>query len=191
MKTSVWLSKVILCSIALTGLVPSQPILASDCSASFVPGGQFRAGLGPGAVAVGDFNADGKLDLVVANKFSANVSVLLGRGDGTFQHATDYGVGVDPLSVAVGDFNGDNRLDLAVANAAIFDTPPSVSILLANANGTFRNATDYSAGVSPRSVAAGDINGDGKLDLAVASYGTSANGQWTNSGAVVLVGTGT
>jgi len=66
---------------------------------------------------VGDFNGDGKADLAVANFVSGNVSVLLGRGDGTFQTAVNFGIGSGSQSVAVGDFNGDDRLDLAVANA--------------------------------------------------------------------------
>ena len=62
-------------------------------------------------MAVGDFNGDGKLDLVVANRASNNVSVLLGNGNGTFQAAVNYAAGSKPRSVAVGDFNGDGKLD--------------------------------------------------------------------------------
>ena len=69
---------------------------------------------------VGDFNGDGKPDLAVANFVSGNVSVLLGRGDGTFQTAVNFGIGSgsQPQFVAVGDFNGDGKPDLAVANAS-------------------------------------------------------------------------
>jgi len=76
----------------------------------------FGAGTSLDAVAVGDFNGDGKLDLVAANDGSNNVTIFLGNGDGTFQPAVNYGVGEAPTSVAVGDFNGDGKLDLAVAN---------------------------------------------------------------------------
>jgi hypothetical protein len=72
---------------------------------------------GPGSVAVGDFNGDGKLDLVVGNVFSNAVRVLLGEGNGTFQAAVDYGTGISPSAVEVGDFNGDGRLDLVVTNS--------------------------------------------------------------------------
>ncbi|HXJ74514.1 MAG TPA: VCBS repeat-containing protein, partial [Candidatus Dormibacteraeota bacterium] len=144
----------------------------------------------PQSVAVSDFNGDGKLDLAVANRASGDVSVLLGNGDGTFQSASNYAAGVDPLSIAVGDFNQDHKLDLVVANAAIFDDPPNVSVFLGNGDGTFQAATNYTAGRSPRSVAVGDLNGDSKLDLAVANHGIFENGHFTNSSVSVLLGNG-
>src|SRR5262245_40094946 len=159
--------------------------------------GTFQAPLNYGAgetsqsVAVGDFNVDGKLDLAVANRVSANVSVLLGNGNGTFQDPVSYDVGTDPLFVAVGDFNGDGKPDLAVANSALFDeTQPSVSILLNNGNGTFQAAVNYGAGMSPRSIAVGDFNSDGKLDLAVANYGGFGSGQFAGSSVSVWLGNG-
>jgi len=134
-------------------------------------------------VAVGDFNGDGKLDLVVVNSFSNNVSVLLGNGDGTFQTALDFDTGVAPWSVAVGDFNGDGKLDLAVTNATI----GNVSILLGNGDGTFQPAVNYGAGPLPGSVVVGDFNGDGKLDLAVANQSAGNTGPSMVS---VLLGNG-
>jgi hypothetical protein len=77
-------------------------------------------------VAVGDFNGDGKPDLATANFNSNSVSVLLGKGDGTFAAASSPSVGALPRSVAVGDFNGDGKPDLATAN---FNSN-SVSVLL-------------------------------------------------------------
>ena len=79
----------------------------------------------PDAIAVGDFNGDGQLDLAVANDEDNTVSVLLGNGDGTFQTRRTYAVGGGPDAVAVGDFNGDGRLDLAVANARFSTVPPA------------------------------------------------------------------
>src|SRR3989442_1265970 len=166
--------------VALIIPLSNEPTSAAECPAtSFAATGTFSAGSQPVSVAVADFNGAGKPDLAVANRTSANVSVLLGNGNGTFQAAVNYDVGVDPLSVAVGDFNGDGKPDLAVANAALFDDPPSVSVLLGSTNGTFQAAVNYAAGASPRSVAVGDFNGDGKADLAVGNYGSFVNGQFT------------
>jgi hypothetical protein len=124
-----------------------------------------RSGVGEGAsaVAVGDFNGDGRPDLAVTIIFGHYVSVLLGNGDGTFQTAQNYNVGGTPLAVAVGDFNSDGRPDLAVSNS---DTN-NVSVLLGNGDGTFQTAQNYNVGNSPHGLAVGDFNGDGKPDLAV------------------------
>jgi FG-GAP-like repeat len=135
---------------------------------SFLEKSAPAAGTSPQAVAVGDFNGDGKLDLAVTN--STNVGVLLGNGDGTFQPAVYYSVGSSPRAVAVGDFNGDGKLDLVVGNV----TSGNVSVLLGNGDGTFQPALNYAADNAPYSVAVGDFNGDGKLDVAAAEAGGSA-----------------
>src|ERR1700691_4705052 len=67
----------------------------------------FATGVGPVAVAVGDFNGDGVTDVVTANSTANTVSVLLGHGDGTFAPHSDYAVEGGPTSIVVGDFNGD------------------------------------------------------------------------------------
>jgi hypothetical protein len=134
-------------------------------SVAFTAATNFEAGDRPRSVAVGDFNGDGRRDLVVANEISVNVSILLGNGNGTFGAATNFAVGTGPQSVAVGDFNGDGKQDLAVAN----QLSNNVSILLGNGNGTFGAATNFAAGTGPLSVAVGDFNGDGKQDLATAN----------------------
>ncbi len=148
-------------------------VLLGDGNGSFGPANNFLAGTFPISVAVGDFNGDGKQDLAVANFGSANVSILLGNGNGTFGAATNIALAaqMNPTSVAVGDFNGDGKLDLAVAIGFGFSnaTPGYASILLGNGDGTFGAATNFAVGGAPRSVAVGDFNGDGKLDLAVAN----------------------
>ena len=94
------------------------------------------------SITVGDFNGDGRPDLATANAGASTVSILLGRGDGTFQAASDVGVGEAPVSVTVGDFNGDGRLDLATANVSA----STVSILLGRGDGTFQAAPDGGGG---------------------------------------------
>jgi len=135
-------------------------------------------------VAVGDFNGDNKLDLAVTNYFTNTVSILLGTGTGSFAPKTDFGTGPQPVSVAVGDFNGDGKLDLAVTNLVNANQiAGSVSILLGTGTGSFGAKHDFGTGITPHSVAVGEFNGDGKLDLAVAN-----NVSWTVS---ILLGTGT
>ena len=118
------------------------------------------------ALAVGDFNGDGKPDLAVANYAPGTISVLLGNGNGTFQPHVDYATGRYPESVAVADFNRDGKLDLAVAN----NGSNTVSILLGNGDGTFQPQVEYAIGNSQIGVAVADFNRDGKLDLVVTNH---------------------
>jgi hypothetical protein len=94
------------------------------------------------------------------------VSVLLGKGDGTFQSAVNYPAGTGSVSVAACDFNGDGKLDLAVGNIS----SGNVSVLLGNGDGTFQSAIDFGNQLSPQSVAIGDFNSDGRPDLVAANF---------------------
>ncbi|MEH2023374.1 beta strand repeat-containing protein [Nostoc sp.] len=119
----------------------------------------------PTSVAVGDFNKDGKSDIVTANNASQNVSVLLGDGNGGFATAKNFKVPSRPTSVTVGDFNKDGISDLAVTSSYF----NNVSILLGKGDGTFNSATQFDVGTNPHSLIVGDFNKDGKSDLAVAN----------------------
>jgi hypothetical protein len=139
---------------------------------TFAPAVNYPTGIVAASIAVADLNGDGRLDLAVANENSDNVSVLLGRGDGTFQASVNYPAGPGPAGIASGDFNGDGKLDLVVANAgSSFGT--TVSVLIGNGDGTFQAPVSYPAGDEPFSVAVGDFNTDGKLDLVVADSRSS------------------
>ena len=126
----------------------------------------YATGQGPETLAVGDFNGDGKMDVVVGNTNSQSntVSVLLGKADGTFAPAVDYAVVASPISVAVGDFNGDGKLDIV---AACGSSDAQVSVLLGNGDGTFKPFVSTTAGPGGNSIAVADFNGDGKLDVAI------------------------
>jgi len=127
----------------------------------------YAVGPFPTSVAVGDFNGDGFLDLAVANvnnyKAGGSVSVLLGRGDGTFQTPVNYAASPgEPFYLVVADLNHDGTADLAVA-----DHGGDLAVYLGNGDGTFQAAVNYVPGLNSQSVVAGDFNGDGTPDLAV------------------------
>ncbi len=145
----------------------------------FKPPIDYGVGDYPDSIAAGDFNRDGKLDLVAANYSSSSVSVLLGNGNGTFQPKVDYAVDYSASSVAVGDFNNDGKLDLVVTAVG-----NGVSVLMGNGDGTFQTYLDYPTAYGAYSVAVADFNGDGNADLATANY---AFGGYTVS---VLLGNG-
>jgi hypothetical protein len=105
------------------------------------------------AFAAGDFNHDGKLDLVAGNGGGNGVVVLLGNGDGTFQQAGTLSTGGN-FAAAVGDFNNDGNLDVVAGSR----------LVLGNGDGTFQAPVSLPVGSSLRIVAA-DVDGDGKLDL--------------------------
>src|SRR5205807_2143155 len=144
------------------------PTPAPAQTVSFIARRDFAVGVSPEALAVGDLNGDGVLDLAVvgpAGPRIGGVSVMLGQGEGTFPMAGNFFAfcGRLPSSVAVADFNGDGVPDLAVANTG----SNNVSVLLGNGDGSFQAAESFAVATGPSSVVVGDFNGDGKLDLAV------------------------
>ena len=116
----------------------------------------------PHSVAAGDLNLDGIPDLLVANAGAGTVSVLIGVGDGTFVRGTDFEASPTPYFVGIADVNGDGRPD------AIGAVSSSIFVRLGNGDGTFGPRTDVAlAGCAVGEIQAADLNGDGRLDLAV------------------------
>jgi hypothetical protein len=124
-------------------------------------------------LAVGDFNGDGRPDLVVSNNGDNTVSVLLnttpaGSEMVTFAAQQTFSVGSAPTGVAVADFNGDGRPDIAVVNLndktvrVLLNTTPAGATTL-----SFNGSVPFNVGAGPEGIAVGDFNGDGRPDLAV------------------------
>jgi uncharacterized protein (DUF2141 family) len=130
----------------------------------------------PWAIAFGDVNGDGKLDLILASSaYGAHcwASVLLGKGDGTLAAEVVYPTKGCPSSVALADLNGDGKQDIVLGST---DT---VSVLLGRGDGTFPDQVDYPLRLASVSFALGDINGDGKLDVLTGSRALLGSGDGT------------
>ncbi len=136
----------------------------------------------PVGLVVGDFNGDGKPDLAVVNNYgnpasSAKVSILINNGHG-FNPAVTYALSNVATEITAADINGDGKLDLVVPLYGVCLPAPqscpnpgsAVAVLLGNGNGTFTSKPDFQLGATfldPYYAAVGDLNGDGKVDLAV------------------------
>lgn len=161
------------------GTDESLKVLLNHGDGTFPASVSYATALNPQAAVVGDFNGDGKPDIAVSSityssgttgtPVSGAISVLLGNGDGTFKAHLDSLTGNFPGVIAEGDFNDDGIPDLV----AIEGTPASGQILatwIGSGNGTFTEMPGPSlAGMD--SIAVGDFNNDGKLD--VAAVGTN------------------
>jgi FG-GAP-like repeat/Bacterial Ig-like domain (group 3) len=130
---------------------------------------------GSGSIAVADLNGDGWPDLAAVSadntETSSHVSVLLNKGDGTFNTAVGYaGGGSDGSSITVADVNGDGHPDLVLTNECTSGLcrTGSLGVLLGNGDGTFGPVTTYPMEITPTGVVVADLNNDGHPDLLVA-----------------------
>ena len=169
-------------------------IFLGNGDGTFTPGASYATdsnGPVPVNLVTGDFNHDGKVDLAVVNSDTATVGVLFGNGDGTFGGLVDYPVWLDltpntpnalnspsatyPFDIATADLNGDGYLDLAVTLEN--NSGAGVAIFLGNTDnsGTFQQPAYVTTGSGDfQYLALGDLNGDGKVDLAASATGTSS-----------------
>jgi FG-GAP-like repeat len=130
----------------------------------------------PDALAAGDFNEDGKLDLIASNGFDNTGSVAAGQGNGLFIARPSFALlppNNSASQVLVADFNGDHHLDvIAASNSKV----GQLFLSLGNGNGTFHPGVRVNAGFHSGYFTAGDFNGDGILDVAAANFERSGSG---------------
>jgi hypothetical protein len=167
-------------------------VLIGRGDGTFLPATFYAVGSNPDALVAADFG-NGHIDLVTANfgnpqnvnvgLASNTVSVLIGRGDGTFLPATTYQIaGSGPMNLVAADF-GNGHLDIVTADNA----SDTVSVLLGNGDGTFQKSTAYAAGIGPVDLLAADF-GNGHMDLAAVSDGMPGGGG--TEAVTILLGNG-
>ncbi len=158
--------------VTLAMLMAAKPRLV--CAGAFVAGTSTNITTiaGPRSVAVGDFNGDGIMDMVVGNEGGGGYSAFRGTGGGAYAARWDNATGALTGTVVVADFDGDGKLDLAMTQSNI----ARVLIHLGYGDVTFAPTLSMASPANPQGLVAADFNGDGKIDLAATGYATTSTG---------------
>ncbi len=153
--------------MALAAIAPAM------LAASLAPAGGFAGfsepvrwttGAAPSDVHAADLNGDGRIDLAVINQGAATLTVLIGRGDGTFNRLADVPTAASPIALALGDFTDDQRPDVAVLSGA----GATLAVHVNNGDGTFGAAEMRALSAPGHRIVSADFNADGCADLFVA-----------------------
>ena len=152
---------------AITVLINTTTAIGNPTFA--FPPRKYGVGYQPRGIAGGDFNFDGRTDLVVTAKGSNFASVLLGDGKGHFDPGVATAIAKAPCQfLTTADFNNDQKPDIAISCIG-----GNVQVFLGKGTGSFNTPISLTAGASPQDMAAADFNGDGFVDLAVANKGSN------------------
>jgi hypothetical protein len=166
-------------------------ILLGNGDGTFQKQTTLNTGHAPVSVIAANFHdvSSSEIDLAIANQDDNTISIFQGNGDGTFQAPVSISLplGYKPAGLAAADLNGDGHIDLVVADSG----NNTVSVLLGNGDGRFRQRTDYATGSQPVYVAFGDFNGDGATDIVVANEGSDSVSVYYNQENSSGVPTGT
>ena len=160
-------------------MVPIADLTALDLTPSpLLRSANLPLGGDPDALAAGDLNGDGKLDLVISVPARSTIEVALGVGDGTFRPGTTFKGSLDLSSVRLADLDRDGRLDLVFSEGKM----KRVAVAHGDGDGTFSAIRYAPTTVDPTNLDVADFNGDGKLDVVTAGY--------SMTGIALLIGNG-
>jgi gliding motility-associated-like protein len=157
-------------------------------SISFASKVDFATGTAPRSVSIADLDGDGKPDLAVVNSSTGSNSVSVIRntssiGSISFATKVDFATGTQPYAMSIGDLDGDDKPDLAVTNfnsntVSLFRNTSSIGVI------NYAVKVDFTTGASPISVTIGDLDGNGKVDLAVANFSDNTLSVFRNTSSI-------
>jgi hypothetical protein len=165
MSRDLGLIALLLVTLGCLGCRTEQSEDDNDSDGPFRRMPSIHAGSAPASLALADFDADGALDMVVANTKDNTLTVVRGGGDGSFHPSAVLATGNEPRSVATSDLDGDGDIDIAVVNGV----DATLGIYANQGDGTFAAAVEHPTGASPEHVVATDIDHDSRPDLLVVS----------------------
>ncbi|MBI3003909.1 MAG: VCBS repeat-containing protein, partial [Ignavibacteriales bacterium] len=169
----------------------------SITSGSFAAKVDFATETGPTGIAIYDLDEDGKPDIAVTNYTDFTVSILRNTSTsgsitaGSFAPKVNFTTGFYPWGIAIGDVDQDTKPDLVIANylSNLGSGQPSSVAVFRNTStsgsittGSFSAKVEFTTGTSPAAVALGDLDGDGKLDLAISDYNSNMVSLFRNTG---------